>query len=140
MKGDLAAAAARICGQRPVSIQRFAGGDISGASRLTFADGSSVVGKSGPVVAVEARMLEAMASSAAPVPKVLGYDEHHLLIEHLPADGALSGKAWASLTEALQALHQVTGEDYGWHEDYVDHITEWHWPAIAFDERRRSEF
>ena len=22
----------------------------------------------------------------------------------------------------------------------VDHITEWHWPAIAFDERRRSEF
>ena len=64
-------------------------------------------------------MLEAMASSAAPVPKVLGYDEHHLLIEHLPEDGALSGKAWSSLAEALHALHQVTGESYGWHEDYA---------------------
>ncbi|QZD89902.1 fructosamine kinase family protein [Qipengyuania aurantiaca] len=119
MTGDLAAAAERICGQRPISIQRFAGGDISGASRLTFADGSSVVGKSGPVVAVEARMLEAMGACSAPVPNVLGYDERHLLIEHLPADGTLSGKAWASLAEALNALHKVTGESYGWHEDYA---------------------
>ncbi|EDL48028.1 fructosamine kinase family protein [Erythrobacter sp. SD-21] len=119
MTGDLTAAAERICGQRPVSIQRFAGGDISGASRLTFADESIVVGKTGPAVSVEARMLEAMATSGAPVPKVLGYDEQRMLIEHLPADGALSGKAWVSLAEALHALHAVTGESYGWHEDYA---------------------
>ena len=119
MTGDLATAAARFCGQRPVSIQRFPGGDISGASRLTFADGSSVVGKTGPVVAVEARMLKAMAASAAPVPKVLGHDEQHLLIEYLSADRALSGEVWASLAEALHALHQVTAEGYGWHEDYA---------------------
>lgn len=119
MSSDLAGAAEAFCGSRPVDIQRFAGGDISGASLLTFPDGTRLVGKSGPVVAVEARMLEAMAQSEAPIPAVIGYDEQHLIIEYLPSNGSLSGGAWHSLAEAITGLHAVQGTQYGWDEDYA---------------------
>ena len=134
-------AAERLLGLRPVSVTRFAGGDISGASLLRFADGTTAVGKTGPVVAVEARMLQAMAQTAAPVPQVLAYDEQALLIAHVPADGSLSGTAWLSLAEALRGLHASCGTAYGWEEDYaLRHVVvenAWHedWPQF-WSERR----
>lgn len=141
MSQDLAGFAEATCGTKPTAVTRFAGGDISGASLIEFADGSKVVGKTGPVVAVEARMLEAMGASTAPVPKVIGFDERHLLIEHLPSDGMLAGKTWVSLTQALDGLHSLRGDAYGWQEDYAlrqviveNGITE-NWPKF-WGERR----
>lgn len=143
MSDDLAGAAQRICGARPNDIRRFSGGDISGASLLTFADGTRMVGKSGPVVAIEARMLEAMAQGTAPVPAVIGYDGRHLLIEYLPDDGSLAGTAWSSLAEALTALHALQGDSFGWNEDYalrhvaVENERTASWPEFWAERRLR---
>ena len=119
MSATLADAIERLVGKRPTDIRRFAGGDISGASLVTFADGETIVAKSGPVVGIEARMLGAMAQSGAPTPEVIAADEVVMLIEHLPSDAGLSGSAWNSLAEALGQLHADTGESYGWPEDYA---------------------
>ncbi|QZD95102.1 fructosamine kinase family protein [Qipengyuania gelatinilytica] len=124
MSQDLAGFAEATCGSKPIAVTRVAGGDISGASLIEFADGSKVVGKTGPVVAVEARMLEAMGESAAPSPKVIGFDERHLVIEYLPSDGMLAGNAWVSLAGALDALHSMQGDAFGWQENYaLRHVT-----------------
>lgn len=116
--------AERLSGSPIASQRRYAGGDISGASEVRLSDGRVLVAKQGPVVAVEARMLEAMGRSDAPVPQVIGYGDDVLLIERLPNDGALSGSAWSSLADALNALHSETSESYGWDEDYaLRHVT-----------------
>ena len=116
--------AERLAGSPLVSQQRFAGGDISGASEVRFSDGRVLVAKQGPVVDVEARMLETMARSGAPVPRVIGYGDDVLLLERLPNDAALSGRVWSSLAAALNALHCETAESYGWDENYaLRHVT-----------------
>lgn len=109
----------RLAGSAVVRQHRFPGGDISGASEVCLADGRTVVAKHGPVVDVEARMLKAMAHSDAPIPAVLGYGDGVLLIERLPSGGSLKNEAWMSLAETLSTLHKVTGDDYGWHENYA---------------------
>lgn len=119
MSQDLAGFAEKTRGSKPTAVTRLAGGDISGASLIEFTDGLKVVGKTGPVVSVEALMLEAMGLSSAPVPNVIGFDERHLLIECLPSDGTLAGNAWISLAHALDGLHSVRGEAFGWSEDYA---------------------
>ncbi len=135
------AAIARICGSPVVSLRRFAGGDISGASAATLADGRRVVAKQGPVVEVERRMLDAMRRSAAPAPAVIGAEGAVLVIEHLPDDGSLSGDAWLSLGEALAALHRETGPSYGWDEDYalrhvaVENARSEDWPSFWAERR-----
>ncbi len=110
---------ARICGSPVVSLRRFAGGDISGASAVTLADGRRVVAKKGPVAAIEGRMLAAMARSGAPVPAVLGSADDVLVMERLPEVGPLEGRAWDRLADALAALHGLAGPAYGWDEDYA---------------------
>lgn len=109
----------RLAGSPVVYQRRYAGGDISGASEVRLADGRVLVAKHGPVVDVEARMLEAMGRSDAPVPQVIGYGDDVLLIEKLPNDGALSEGVWSSLAAALNALHAETSETFGWGEDYT---------------------
>ena len=114
----------RLAGSPVVSQRRYAGGDISGASEVRLADGCVLVAKQGPVADVEARMLVAIGCSVAPVPKVIGYGDNVLLIEKLPNDGVLSGRAWTSLAAALNALHAETSDSYGWDEDYaLRHVT-----------------
>ena len=109
----------RLAGTPVASQRRYAGGDISGASEVRLADGRVLVAKQGPVIDVEARMLEAMRCSDAPVPRVIGYGDDVLLIERLPNDGSLSGRAWSSLADALNALHAETSDSYGWDEHYA---------------------
>lgn len=133
----------RLAGSPVASQRRYPGGDISGASEIRLADGRTIVAKHGPMVDVEARMLEVMGRSSAPVPRVLGYADNVLLIEHLPSDGALGGKAWFSLAEALGALHAEHGEAYGWIEDYalrsvvVENAPAPDWPAFWGERRLR---
>ncbi len=109
----------RLAGAPVKSRRHYPGGDISGASEIALVDGRLVVAKQGPVVDIEARMLQAMRLTGAPVPQVLGCEDDVLLIEHLPNDGGLSGAAWTSLAEAQQALRLETPESYGWDEDYA---------------------
>lgn len=141
MSEALAALVGRVTGQEIERTNRFAGGDISGATEVELADGSRVVAKMGPVVDVEARMLRAMAQSDARVPDVLGCENDVLLIEHLPAGGSLSGNAWPSLAAQLVALDDLDSENYGWDENYAlrDIVVEnepcQDWPTFWADRR-----
>lgn len=133
----------RLTGSPVASQRRYPGGDISGASEIRLVDGRTIVAKHGPVVDVEARMLEVMGKSSAPVPKVLGYGDNVLLIEHLPSDGGLGGKAWLSLAQALEALHAEHGGANGWLEDYalrsvvVENAPAPDWPEFWSERRLR---
>ena len=119
MTDALAALVGKVTGQKIERTNRFAGGDISGATEVELGDGSRVVAKMGPVVDVEARMLLAMAESEARVPEVLGCEDDVLLIEYLPGGGSLTGDAWHSLAAQLGALDDLGSEKYGWEENYA---------------------
>lgn len=111
-----------ICGQAVRSAERLAGGDISGASRFTLADSSTVVAKSGKLVDREARMLEAIRKLGAPVPAVIGQEADWLVLEDVGPSRAFDEQAWAAIAEALDALRAASPqEDYGWPEDYGFH-------------------
>ena len=118
MTKDQRAAIEAICGAAVESIERFPGGDISGASAVKLADGRKFVAKTGPVVSVEAGMLRAMEAASTPSPRVIGCRDDVMVIEHLVARGGL-GDAWDGLAEALHGLRELTSETYGWHEDYA---------------------
>ena len=114
----IAEAVELICGSPVRSLRRFAGGDISGASLAELADGRSVVVKTGPVVSVEAGMLQVMENSPAPSPRVIGCADEILVIEHLPSSGSVSD-GWESLAGALHGLRTLVSRSYGWDEDYA---------------------
>jgi fructosamine-3-kinase len=98
--------------------ESLSGGDLSQIVRITLADGREAIVKNGPAPRIEAAMLKAIAASGAPAPAVLGVSDEALVLELLPTGGALHG-AWASLGTALATLHRVTGERYGWPQDYA---------------------
>ena len=114
----LAERVARICGERVGKVVRFAGGDISGASRATLSNGRTVVAKSGPMVEREARMLGALYESGAPVPAILGTADGILVMEDLGEGAPLEERHWVALAQALEPLRNVGQPSYGWHEDY----------------------
>lgn len=100
------------------SATRLSGGDLSSVSRLTLADGRSIIAKRGPLVAVEADMLDAIRASAVPVPVVYAAEAGLLLLEDLPASGKLA-RSWGHLAEILDHLHTPTAQPYGWEQDYA---------------------
>jgi fructosamine-3-kinase len=114
----LSTACAEVLDAWPVSRRPLHGGDLSEVVRLTLDDGRDVVAKTGPMVAREARMLEALAKAGAPAPRVLGVADDVLLMEALD-ETTPAADAWAQLGRDLAALHAVTGAGYGWPEDYA---------------------
>ncbi len=116
----LNAALARI-GARPARQARLSGGDLSQVLRVDTADGRRIVAKAGPLVAVEARMLAAMAETGAPVPRVLALEGRVMLIEALEETAPMPA-GWAALGRGLARLHRAPeggGAGYGWEEDYA---------------------
>ncbi|WP_068115533.1 fructosamine kinase family protein [Tropicimonas marinistellae] len=112
-----AAAAARF-GTAPAQARALHGGDLSEVLLLTWADGSRVVAKLGPLVAREARMLSVMRDAGAPAPEVLGCDGDVLFLEALSETQATRG-AWQALGAGLRRLHAFRGAGYGWAESYA---------------------
>jgi len=109
----------RLAGAAVVEHTPMAGGDLSGVARVTLADGRTIVAKSGPSVASEARMLAALAANGAPAPAVIAIENDLLLMTCLPADGHLSGSVWDDLAAVLGDLHRPRDQPYGWEEDYA---------------------
>lgn len=99
------------------SVTRLVGGDLGSVSRLTLKDGRSVVAKHGARVAQEARMLQAMRETGAPVPAVLAIEDGLMILEDLPSGGQLS-RSWSHLAELLDHLHAPVAQAFGWEEDY----------------------
>ena len=114
----LAEAGAALLGGVVRQAQALHGGDLSQLVRISLDDGREAIVKNGPAPMTEAAMLRAIAASGAPAPKVLAASDEVLVIELLPASGSLNS-AWASLGTALATLHAMTGERYGWPEDYA---------------------
>lgn len=94
------------------------GGDLSEVARVVLDNGRDVVAKTGAMVAREARMLEAIAASGMPAPRVLGLASEVLFLEALDEQRPGPGH-WARLGEDLARMHATIGESYGWAEDYA---------------------
>lgn len=94
------------------------GGSLSQIVRIALTDGRVAIVKNGPAPLIEAAMLDAIAASGAPAPKVLAASSQALVIEVLVDEGGLD-RAWASLGAALRTLHAARGERYGWADDYA---------------------
>lgn len=139
---DMFAQAARLVGMNVQSATRIAGGDLSFVARLTLAEGYGIIAKRGERVREEARMLEAMRATGAPVPRVLGIEDNLLLLEELSAGGRLA-RSWANLAEILDHLHAPTRAAYGWDRDYgfddlsVDNGQASNWVDFWADRRLR---
>ncbi|PHO02889.1 aminoglycoside phosphotransferase [Rhodobacteraceae bacterium 4F10] len=114
----LRTAVRHVFGQPVVAAQRLHGGDLSDVSLLTLEDGQSLVSKSGPLTAVESRMLLAIAQTGARSPQVLGSYGPHLFLEALP-EAAPTPAGWRDLGQSLGQLHRTTGAHFGWQEDYA---------------------
>ncbi|QFT77697.1 fructosamine kinase family protein [Erythrobacter sp. THAF29] len=113
---DLAAIAGAL-GSPVERTTPLAGGDISGASRLTLADGREIVAKAGPLVEVEARMLSAIVDTGAPCPGVIATGEKWFAMEWIEASGA--SDRWEALADTLHLLHRPKQASFGWDEDYA---------------------
>ncbi|MDV3482598.1 fructosamine kinase family protein [Sphingobium yanoikuyae] len=100
-----------------MSAARLSGGDLSNVSRLSLADGRSIIAKRGPLVEEEAIMLAAIHAARVPVPSVLAIEKGLMLLEDLPASGQIA-RSWAHLAEVLDHLHRPTRQQYGWDRDH----------------------
>jgi len=115
---ELAEIGAKLLGSELRSADALHGGSLSQILEISLTDVRTAVVKSGPAPGTEAGMLDAIAASGAPVPRVLAVNDAALVIERLPAGGSLQD-AWASLGAATAELHRSTGARYGWFEDYA---------------------
>ncbi|MDA5094149.1 fructosamine kinase family protein [Aliiroseovarius sp. KMU-50] len=102
----------------PVAVRPLHGGDLSDVALVTLSDRREVVAKQGPMVGQEAQMLAALSKVGAPVPAVIAANGNTLLMEYLP-EAPASDKGWASLGTSLRALHNTSGQNYGWSDDYA---------------------
>lgn len=112
---DLTAIADAL-GTSITAITPLAGGDISGASRLTLKDGSELVAKAGPLVAIEARMLTAISDTGTPCPGVLASGDQWFAMEWIEPGGA--SDRWEALADTLHLLHRSKQASFGWDENY----------------------
>jgi fructosamine-3-kinase len=135
-------AAARLLGRPVADVRRLAGGDLSQLFRLSLQDGGTIIAKHGASAAEEAAMLRAISASGAPAPNVLTAEGEWLLMEEIAHDGAVH-TAWADLVRALDLLHAVRENRYGWPADYrfgpVRIENEWcgTWPSFWAERRLR---
>ncbi len=106
----------RVRGSAPL-----AGGCVADVRTVELDDGRRVVAKCGPDTArldIEAMMLESLAATGViPVPDVLHSEPGLLIIEHIEADGTRSEQGEIEAADMLAALHRVTSEHFGFHED-----------------------
>ncbi|HEX8215761.1 MAG TPA: fructosamine kinase family protein [Allosphingosinicella sp.] len=127
---------AQVTGVPEERLERLAGGDLSEVLLLRRPDGRCTVAKGGPAVAVEAAMLRTLAGAGVPAPMVEGEHDGVLLIEHVPNDAIFSPSGWSDIGAAVRALHDCTGDDYGWPVDYrlgtveLDNRQGGNWPSF----------
>ena len=110
-------AAKAIFGASPTAIETLAGGDISGASRIAFADGFSCVAKQGPLIDREARMLEAFQRLDAPSAVVVGPVEDWLFLRALVPPQSIPDE-WQSIelrSPANAAFLRDSYQRWAWH-------------------------
>ncbi|KRS17132.1 fructosamine kinase family protein [Roseovarius indicus] len=127
-------------GQRVARLVPLHGGDLSDVARADLEDGREVVVKTGPMVEMEARMLQAMRAANAPVPEVLHTEPGLILLQHL-TETPPSPESYRALGAALAQLHGTEGNSYGWPEPYafgpveIRNTQDGHWPTFWAEHR-----
>lgn len=114
---SLLARATILLGREAHSAVLLSGGDLSTVLRLDLVDGSRIICKSAPLVALEADMLAALAARQVPVPRVIACEGDILLMEELVSHSARA-RPWAALAEVLDQLHRPSQDIFGWRSDY----------------------
>ncbi|MBT9385617.1 fructosamine kinase family protein [Pseudooceanicola sp. CBS1P-1] len=112
-------AVAKALGHGLRSTRALHGGDLSEVLLLELEGAAPVVLKRGPLVAVEGRMLQALAQRGAATPEVLLIAEGALAMRYLGPAGHGSAADWQRFGARLRALHDSPGHGYGWPEDYA---------------------
>ena len=136
----IAARVEAALGRSVQALSPLHGGDLSQVLRADLGGGGCVVAKTGLNVVAEAQMLTALRDAGAPVPEVLHAEAGLILLEHLE-ERTPSRAGWGDLGSRLRALHDVTGPDYGWHEDHafgsvaIANTAAADWPAFWAERR-----
>jgi fructosamine-3-kinase len=90
------------------------GGEVGTVSRVTLADGRTVVAKRGVTpLTVEARMHRVLDEHGLPVPHVEYASDTLLVLEDIPGDGAVTPDVERTVARHLAALHDVTADRFG---------------------------
>ena len=101
-----------------IRIRPLSSGHNARLSIVDVADGRVLVAKEATApnakLDIEGRMLRYLAEhSELPVPHVWHNSADLLMMDHLPDDGRMTPKAEQQAAEALAALHQVQGKQFG---------------------------
>lgn len=90
------------------------GGEVGTVSRVTLADGRTVVAKrSATPLTVEARMLRVLDEHGFPVPGVEYVSDALLVLTDVPGDGVVTPAVERAVARHLAALHDVTADRFG---------------------------
>jgi fructosamine-3-kinase len=137
-----AEAVTRLLGLRVGAVRDLSGGDLSSVSRVTLADGGTLIAKHTIGATAEAGMLRAIAATGTPAPAVHAADEAWLLMEDVPAQDGVAD-AWGDLALILGLLHARQDARYGWPANHafgpIKIANEWSddWPAFWAERRLR---
>ncbi|MCW8836012.1 MAG: fructosamine kinase family protein [Rhodospirillales bacterium] len=121
MRAGITETIRRATGASVVQTDPLGGGCVGDVYKLTLSDGRVVVAKTGDPgggLDIEGYMLDYLAAhSRLPVPGVLIAEDDLLLMEYIPADGALDARAQIHAADLLADLHGVRGHAFGLERD-----------------------
>ena len=120
MRAELSARIESAAGSPPRNWSPLAGGCIAQVYRIDLANGERLVAKVSPEggLAVEAFMLNYLAQhSDLPVPAVLLGAEDLLVMTFVESDGGLTENAQHHAADLVAALHNISGEAFGFERD-----------------------
>ena len=107
--------------REPLRLQSLTGGKISQVTRVDFADGGSLVAKTGEHshdLTIEAYMLDTLRErSELPVPQVIHAEPDLLLMEHIAGRDELRPASLRHLGRLMAECHQARGPAYGLERD-----------------------
>jgi fructosamine-3-kinase len=121
-RGELNNAITAVLDTAPLRMTPLSGGCVSQVYHVSLADGREVVAKVGDPgggLTLEARMLEALAAAAWPVPAVLHASKDLLLIDFVEHDGAGGARGEEHAADLLAARHAVAQPAFGFPFDTV---------------------
>jgi len=114
---DLYARVEAATGQRPNGYRTLAGGCVGEVWRLDFADGATLVAKTGGADArldIEGDMLAYLNQHAdIPVPAVVLSEPDLLLMAYLPGGDAVDAASERHAADLLAGLHDIGQADFG---------------------------
>jgi len=106
-------------GGRIVRRARIGGGQWATVERIDLADGRALAAKRGRGMALEGWMLQRLAATPLPVPRVHHAGDDLLVMDLIEGEGRLDAAGERHAAELLAALHDLPVEGFGLERDTV---------------------